>query len=401
MTSVKNKISAIKEKIKSKKPKKPVVVRGFSDDAPYEYEQGGEFNEGAGMFASGGELVQKKAGNSIILMSGRKQYAKIYKNENPEYGWMIIFNPTARTSAALSGYNSSESAIKRAEQMYKESINAFSFESGGATDFVNEGAGMFAKGGIFGSREYKRGLAYKLDRAKHNKSEKWEKPLNQRSRYYEGGEMDEMKPKLSEDVLMLLSQVKQIKHHADEILEMVNSDGHIDSWVIAKAERSATDISDIYHYLDGRKDIFWCGGNLEYGGAIVDYSYGLLADPRFDVQSPVFEQGGDILAEDTVARVDDPAFADVGQYIKGGKTDTDILKTYIRNEDRNLHSENVVLLAKHFGTKEDLAKAKEILRKHDDIGYLSSELYEERSELDKKLYPKLVQMNFDILNFEG
>jgi hypothetical protein len=321
----------------------------------------------------------------------------------------------------------------------------------------------YAKGGATG--RWNSGRSWHQDRARHNKSEKWEKPLANRKRYDEGGEMDEMKPKLSDDILMLLSQVKQIKHHADEILQMIDSDGHIDSWVIAKAERSATDISDIYHYLDGRRDIFCCGGTLEYGGAIVDYSYGLLADPRFDVQSPVFEDGGNILTEDTVARVDDPAFADVGQYAKGGeidkeiidasakniyekqgmmglrniflqtaqadensgnkeladyrrmvvseyqskqprymakggKTGSNILKTYKRNEDRNLHSENVVLLAKNFGTKEDLAKAKEILKKHDDLGYLSSELDEERSALHKKLYPKLVEMNFDILNFE-
>ncbi|MBK7363002.1 MAG: hypothetical protein IPJ01_11960 [Micavibrio sp.] len=37
-------------------------------------------------------------------------------------------------------------------------------------------------------RTYKKGLSYKLDRAKHNKSEDWEKPMSQRkSRFYNGG----------------------------------------------------------------------------------------------------------------------------------------------------------------------------------------------------------------------
>jgi hypothetical protein len=43
-------------------------------------------------------------------------------------------------------------------------------------------------GGIFGGgRTYKKGLAYKLDRAKHNKSEDWEVPLKNRKRYANGG----------------------------------------------------------------------------------------------------------------------------------------------------------------------------------------------------------------------
>ena len=43
-------------------------------------------------------------------------------------------------------------------------------------------------GGIFGGgRTYKKGLAYKLDRAKHNKSEDWEVPMKNRKKRYENG----------------------------------------------------------------------------------------------------------------------------------------------------------------------------------------------------------------------
>ena len=47
-------------------------------------------------------------------------------------------------------------------------------------------------GGIFGGkRTYKKGLAYKLDRAKHNKSEDWEVPMkNRKKRYANGGGVD-------------------------------------------------------------------------------------------------------------------------------------------------------------------------------------------------------------------
>jgi hypothetical protein len=49
-------------------------------------------------------------------------------------------------------------------------------------------------GGIFGGkRTYKKGLAYKLDRAKHNKSEDWEVPMkNRKKRYENGGGVDEI-----------------------------------------------------------------------------------------------------------------------------------------------------------------------------------------------------------------
>lgn len=60
-------------------------------------------------------------------------------------------------------------------------------------------------------------------------------------------------------------------------------------------------------------------------------------------------------------------------------------KQHDRNEDRNAHSENVVLLAKHFGTPEDHAEAQDILRQHKKIGHLSGDLMARRSSLDTKL----------------
>ena len=71
-------------------------------------------------------------------------------------------------------------------------------------------------------------------------------------------------------------------------------------------------------------------------------------------------------------------------------------KQYLKNEDENYHSENVVLLAKTFGSKNDVKEATEILKEHDRIGYLSDDLYEKRKELDKKLYPiakRILDMN--------
>ena len=52
---------------------------------------------------------------------------------------------------------------------------------------------------------------------------------------------------------MLLSQIKEVKHHADELSQVVSKNTTIEPWVLAKATRAKTDLSDITHYLDGRK----------------------------------------------------------------------------------------------------------------------------------------------------
>jgi hypothetical protein len=69
-------------------------------------------------------------------------------------------------------------------------------------------------GGIFGGgRTYKKGLAYKLDRAKHNKSEDWEVPLKNRKRYANGGGVGDKKPKfkIGDEVVALPSKFRFVK----------------------------------------------------------------------------------------------------------------------------------------------------------------------------------------------
>lgn len=66
-------------------------------------------------------------------------------------------------------------------------------------------------------------------------------------KFGEGGTIEE------QNNLMLQSNVKEIKHHAEELQSIVTPDTKVDAWVVAKAERSASDLSDITHYLDGKK----------------------------------------------------------------------------------------------------------------------------------------------------
>jgi len=103
------------------------------------------------------------------------------------------------------------------------------------------------------------------------------------AKYKRGGHIDD-----NGNLQMLKNQSKEFKHHAEELGKAIKKNPKVHAWVVAKAERASSDLSDITHYLDGMS-------NEDY------------------------EQGGSVLGEDTVARIDDPFFADPSAYKEGGK----------------------------------------------------------------------------------
>ena len=85
-----------------------------------------------------------------------------------------------------------------------------------------------------------------------------------------------------------------------------------------------------------------------------------------------------------------------GMMAHGGKlSKKDFFKKYEENEDENMHTENVVLLAENYGTESDIRDAKTILAKHESIGHLPTSLRQERDALHDKLYAKYVQSRED------
>lgn len=70
-----------------------------------------------------------------------------------------------------------------------------------------------------------------------------------------------------------------------------------------------------------------------------------------------------------------------------------IIKQYARNEAINAHSENLLLLAKNFGTKDDISFCQELIRTRDKNGGLT--IAQSREGFDKihvKLYPILKKL---------
>ena len=62
-----------------------------------------------------------------------------------------------------------------------------------------------------------------------------------------------------------------------------------------------------------------------------------------------------------------------------------VRKQFDRNEDRNEHSKNAVLIAKHAGTPEHHKEAMSIYKQHNKLGYLSGDLMKRREALYKQL----------------
>jgi hypothetical protein len=128
------------------------------------------------------------------------------------------------------------------------------------------------------------------------------------------------------------------------------------------------------------RDVF----EKQYGDLRTDAD-GVVNVSNLELYSPSKHKAYHI-APSTKAEIERTKFA------KGGQTDMEVWKEYEENEDNNLHTENVVLLAKHYGSKKDIEIASAIEIIHNRLGTLPKILFEKRDEIGNKLYPKLVKM---------
>jgi antirestriction protein len=70
-----------------------------------------------------------------------------------------------------------------------------------------------------------------------------------------GGKIDN-----DENYEMLKSKVKELMHHSKELETIIKTKQETPAWVVAKSTRASTDLSDITHYMDGKK--FAKGGGI-------------------------------------------------------------------------------------------------------------------------------------------
>jgi hypothetical protein len=75
-------------------------------------------------------------------------------------------------------------------------------------------------------------------------------------KYAKGGNAD------VENNEMVLNNNKQIKHHTEELPKAVKGK-KVPAWVVAKVNRSASDLSDATHYMDGQGEKYEVGGTID------------------------------------------------------------------------------------------------------------------------------------------
>ena len=77
-----------------------------------------------------------------------------------------------------------------------------------------------------------------------------------KSKYAEGGSVE------AENKEMVLNNNKQIAHHTEEMNMAVKNAKNVPAWVVAKVNRSATDLSDATHYMEGQGESYAEGGAI-------------------------------------------------------------------------------------------------------------------------------------------
>lgn len=94
--------------------------------------------------------------------------------------------------------------------------------------------------------------------------------------------MADSKPGYS-NIDMLENQANTISHHAEELQDAVKKSDEVMPWVITKAQRASTDLSDITHYLEGEQDEYKNGGALYHDIDDFDAPHELAVGGKLEV----------------------------------------------------------------------------------------------------------------------
>ncbi len=149
---------------------------------------------------------------------------------------------------------------------------------------------------------------------------------------------------------MIKSQIKEIKHHANELEDTIDKQSDVEAWVVGKMERSTTDLSDVTHYLDGRSE-FEKGGVMAKGGEIASIK------KRVDEVNALIKLG----IENDIEVVDNSTTWEAPMKYKPLKYSNGVL--YIEYQELDLYS-----YLKGRGTKYETKKEK-VTKYDDSYGY--------------------------------
>jgi hypothetical protein len=153
---------------------------------------------------------------------------------------------------------------------------------------------------------------------------------------------------------MIKSNVKEIKHHADELEDQLKSNPEIEAWVLAKADRASTALSDITHYLDGRT---YALGGLTPGrwyrdNENVEYRFIGKIDNGPDKDKLLFTDGEKKMFKSLDDFGGKPKENKLfGFFNYGGKVPDDAIESYIKNNMWNQKNKDEILDGKKYFDK--------------------------------------------------
>jgi hypothetical protein len=197
------------------------------------------------IFVSPNDYWKKQQGSDYKDFIGRKQLItdrdKDRLMESYAYKIMIAID--------LGSKKVPLSAKKYAESIYELNPNeiAAKYSKGGG---INSGRDLLFKSKEPHEQAYKRKREFK----KYGDNGNWFNDF-----FENGGDI------ANQNALMVMNDNKQIKHHTEELNKVVDTNTTVPAWIVAKVHRSASDLSDATHYLDGVNTEFKNGGNVSYG----------------------------------------------------------------------------------------------------------------------------------------
>jgi len=132
--------------------------------------------------------------------------------------------------------------------------------------------------------------------------------------FADGGGVD------SENKEMVLNNNKQIAHHTEELSEAVKKAKYVPAWVVAKVNRSASDLSDATHYMEGEGESYANGGGigneLFWNHAYRHYMRDASLEQRNEVKEQFVKEGLELDGESP--RHSAIISSIVGEYSNGG-----------------------------------------------------------------------------------
>jgi len=173
---------------------------------------------------------------------------------------------------------------------------------------------------------------------------------------------------------MIKSQIKEIKHHANELEDTIDKQSDVEAWVVGKMERSTTDLSDVTHYLDGRSE-FEKGGEMAKGGEIASIK------KRVDEVNALIKLG----IENDIEVVDNSTTWEAPMKYKPLKYSNGVL--YIEYQELDLYS-----YLKGRGTKYETKKEK-VTKYDDSYGYGAGVTQKQMLNDIAKMYRKALRIN--------